>query len=234
MTGHTMWVTVNFMKSATVISNKPVKRAANAAANEFVPERQSGKHAEYVVITSSKRRSHKLGAAALGGDKGAVLYTHPSDSWDESPVLHPRTRAEVDSLLAGAGLVYVVGDTSDVSTRVVRELSNDGYTVRRLNAATDAGTLARVAKETVRRHGDDDRVVIAGRRDRRGSTAGAKWAASTGAPFLVTARKRLHPAVRDFLSTYRPAKRWVVGDTDAVSARVKRAADARRIALSAL
>ena len=235
MTGHTMWVTVNFMKSATVVSNRAVKRAATVAGNEFDPEREdSGNHADYVVVTSSKRRPHKLGAAALGGDRGAVLHTHPASNWDESPVLHPRTRAEIDQLLGGAGLVYVVGDTGDVSAKAVRELTNDGYTVKRLDARTQTGTLVKVARETVRRHGDTDRVVITGRKARKPAVAAANWAASTDAPFVMTPRDRLADSVRDFLSTYRPARRWVVGDSDVVSSRVKRAADAQRIAVSAL
>ncbi len=229
MTGNTMWVTVNFMKAATVVSNRSVKSATDAAARQFVAEGRDGKHAAYAVVTASNQRSHKLGAAALAGNKGAVLYTHPANRWDESPVLHPQTRASIDRLLGGGGLVYVVGGTNHVSAKAVAELTNDGYTVRRLNRSTVPATLVHVAKETIRRHGNTERVVIGRTNEWRSSKRAARWAASNGIPFVVSNGKRLSPAVRDFLGDHRPDKRWVAGDRDTISLRVQRAAHARRI-----
>jgi uncharacterized protein YkwD len=229
MTGNTMWVTVNFSKARTVLSNRSVGGAAKVARREFVASGGSGQRASYVVLTATDQRAHALGAAALAGDKGPLLYTHPADSWDESPVLHPSTRAQIDRLLGGGGVVYVIGGRKDVSATAVRELTNDGYTVKRLNAKGKAATLVRVAKETIRRHGDSDRVLIGRAGDWKSSVAASAWGAETGTPFLVTGRKRLHPSVRDYLRTHRPDKRWVVGSTRSISKRVKVAAGAKRM-----
>ena len=229
MTGSTMWVTVNFMKAATMESNTLVNAAATSSARTFAAPGKTGVRAEYVVVTASDERSHRLAAAALAGDKAPVLYTHAADSWDEAPVLHPRTRAEIDRVLGRAGLVYVVGNAGHVSDKAVGELTKDGYTVKRLTAASETATVVRVAEETIRRHGANGRAVISRTADRKASTAAARWAAETGTPFLITSRDSLRPAVSDFLRTYRPAKRWVVGSTATISQRVKMAADARRI-----
>lgn len=227
MTGSTMWVTVNFSKAATFDANDSVNSAAATSANKF-----RSASAEYAVVTATDQRSHRLAAVALAGDKAPVLHTHGADSWDENPVLHPRTRAEIDRSLGRSGLIYVVGGTSDVSEKAVRELTDDGYTVKRLTAGSEAATFARIGEETIRRHGANGRVVISRTADRKASAAAARWAAETGTPFLVTSRDRLQPAVDDFLRTYRPANRWVVGSTNTISERVKTAANARRISSS--
>lgn len=229
ITGDTMWVTVNFMKSATVVSNGSVNEASGAADALFAPAGETGRHAAYVVVTASDQPGHALGAAALASADAPLLYTHGADDWDEVPVLHPVTRAQIDRVLGGRGVVYVVGSAKDVSHGAVRELVNDGYTVKRLTAATEAGTLARVATETVRRHGNTGRVVIGRSSDWGYSVPAAMWAAKTGSPFLITHGSRLSPETRDFLAANRPAKRWVVGPRSSISAAVQDAAGARRI-----
>ena len=228
MTGHTMWVTVNFMKSRTVAPTATLYNAAQTATRQFAPSSVSGRHAEFVVVTATDEPFYAMGAAALAGDKAPLLYTHPADNWDESPVLHPRTRVEIDRLLGGGGFVYVVGSTQDVSTKAVQELTSDGYTVKRLSGGSEPATVTRIAEETIRRHGANGRAVIARHGDRRAARAASKWAAGTETPFLVTGR-RLHSSVRDFLQTYKPARRWVVGSKTSIPPRVKRAASARRV-----
>ena len=229
MTGDTMWVTVNFMKSPTVVSNGTVNEASRVADQLFASKRDAGKHASYVVLTASDQAAHAMGGAALAGDDAPLLYTHPASSWDPSPVLHPTTRAQIDRVLGGSGLVYAIGGTGDVSDRAVRELINDGYTVRRLAGASTPSTLAAVANETIRRRGDTDRVIIANSSNWGSSVAAAIWSARSGAPFLVTGADELHPSVRSFLTTHRPAKRWVIGSENLVSAGVQRSANATRI-----
>lgn len=229
MTGDTMWVTVNFMKSPTVVSNGSINEASGVADRLFAEAGQTGRHASYVVVTATDQPGHALGAAALASDDAPLLYTHGADSWDEVPVLHPVTRAQIDRVLGGRGDVYVVGSSQDVSDGAVRELINDGYSVKRLSGASETATLARVATETVRRHGDTGQVVIGRSSDWGYSVAAAMWAAKTGTPFLLTDATRLSTDTRDFLAANRPAKRWVVGPRSSISASVQDAARAGRI-----
>ena len=229
MTCDTMWVTVNFMKADTVVSNRTVSEATSVAGRVFVAPGQAGRHADYVVLTASDQSSHAMGGAALAGGRGPLLYTHPARKWDPSPVLHPQTRAEIDRVLGGRGVVYAIGGTSDISERAARELVNDGYTVRRLAASSTPATLVKVANETIRRRGNNGRVVIGRVGDWGSTSAAAGWAATTGTPVLLTGGDRLHPRVRDFLANRRPARRWVLGPRRSISLSVQNAANARRI-----
>ena len=229
ITGDTMWVTVNFMKSPTVPANGSIHEADGVADRLFAAADDAGRHASYVVVSATDQPGHALGAAALASDDAPLLFTHGADSWDEIPVLHPVTRAQIDRVLGGRGVVYVVGSNDDVSSGAVRELVIDGYTVKRLNGATPAATLARVAAETVRRHGDTDRVVIGGSSDWGFSVAAAMWAAKDGTPFLLTDTNRLSPETAEFLATTTPATRWVVGPRSSISDAVKSSAGATRV-----
>ena len=227
--GDTMWVTVTFMKSRTVVSNGPVNEADGVANRLFAAAGDAGRHASYVVVTATDQPGHALGAAALASDDAPLLYTHGADSWDEVPVLHPVTRAQIDRVLGGRGVVYVVGSSKDVSDGAVRELINDGYTVKRLTGPSEAATVARVATETIRRHGNTEQVVIGRSSDWGYSVAAAVWAARTGSPFLLTGPTRLSPETRDFLAANRPAQRWVVGPRSSISGSVQDAAAAARL-----
>lgn len=223
-----MWVTVNFSKDRSVVSNGTVFEAGRVAGRVFAGAHTDGRRAKYVVVTASNAPANALGAAALAGDQGPLLYTHPARPNDKNPVLHPSTRAVIDRVLGGSGKVYVIGSRKHVSDRAVRELVADGYSVKRLNGRGRAARLAAVARETVRQRGDNGKALIVSA-NWTSSVAGAVWAAKTGTPVLVTSRTRLHPAVRDFLATHRPARRYVVGGADSVSAGVVRAARAQRI-----
>ena len=229
MTGDTMWVTVNFMKADTIVSNRTVYEAGAVASRVFATAGRAGRRAEYAVVTASNQSAHAMGAAVLAGRSGPILYTHPAHRWDDSPVLHPRTRAEIDRVLGGRGLVYVVGGVNNVSATAVRELVNDGYTVRRLNGSSTAETLVEVARATVRRHGDTDRVVIGRAGDWGNTVAAAVWAAKSGTPFLVTGRYSVPTPVSRYLSDRAPSRRWVVGPRTSVSVPVQKALRATRI-----
>ena len=230
MTGDTMWVTVNFMKADTIVSNRTVYEAGSVASRVFATAGRAGRRAQYAVVTASDQSAHAMGAAVLAGRSGPILYTHPAHRWDSSPVLHPRTRAEIDRVLGGRGLVYVVGGVNNVSATAVRELVNDGYTVRRLNGYSTAETLVEVAHATVRRHGNTGRVVIGQAGDWGNTVAAAVWAANTGTPFLVTGRDQVPSSVNRFLSYRSPSRRWVVGPRTSVSVPVQQALRATRIA----
>ena len=229
MSGNTMWVTVNFMKDQAIVSNGAVAEAARVSGNIFSRDGAGGRQASYAVITSSRGSAAALSAVALAGDDAPLLYTHPANNLDSSPVLHPITRAEIDRALGGQGTVYVVGDRDAVSDRAVSELANDGYNVERLAGSTTAATTVRVAREVQRRQGDRGRVVIGSGSDWGSSVAAAMWAAKSGTPFLVSGKKSLPSEIRGFLSTEQPDKRYVVGPVSSISNNVKDAARATRI-----
>ena len=229
ISGSTMWVTVNFSKASTVVPNGTVSEASRVAGRVFAAADAAGHHASYVVVTPSDKPAHALGGAALAGANAPLLYTHPATSWSTDPVLHPITRAEIDRVLGGKGLVYLLGNKTSVSDRAARELIADGYTVKRLVGRSTESTLVRIADETIRRRGTTGEVLIGSTTDWGSSIAAAMYAARSGTPFLVTSGRSLHPEVKAFLDRTRPAKRWVVGPRASVSARVKSAAGAARI-----
>ena len=229
MTGDTMWVTVNFSKADTVVSNRTVYEAGTVASRVFASAGTSGRRAAYAVVTASNQSAHAMGGAVLAGRNGPILYTHPAHRWDPSPVLHPRTRAEIDRVLGGRGLVYIVGGLNSISSTAVRELVNDGYTVRRLAGSSTADTLVAVAHETVRRHGNTGRVVVGGAGDWGNTVAAAVWAANSRTPFLVTGRYQVPASVSRFLSYRAPSRRWVVGPRTSISVPVQQSLRAARI-----
>ena len=229
MAGTTMWVTVNFSKANTVVPNGTVSEASRVASRVFATAGHDGRPASYVVVTPSNQPSHAMGGAALAGANAPLLYTHPATKWDANPVLHPVTRAEIDRVLGGKGLVYLLGGTTSVSDRAARELIADGYTVKRLVGRSTEGTLVRIADETIRRRGNTGKVLIGSKSDWGTSVAAAMYSAKSGTPFLVTSGASLHPEVKAFLDRVRPAKRWVVGPKTSINAAVASAAKAARI-----
>lgn len=142
VTGDTMWVTVNFAKSRTIVSDRMVKQARTAARRTFAPAGIDGRTAAYAVVTSSDSAALADAGATLAGADAPLLFTHPANDVDASPVLHPLSRSEIDRVLDGEGTVYVVGARRSVSDRAVNELISDGYTVKRLPTASAAETLA--------------------------------------------------------------------------------------------
>jgi uncharacterized protein YkwD len=229
LTGATMWVTVNFSKADTVIPNGTVSEAGRVAARVFATAGRDGRRASYVVVTPSDSPAHAMGGAALAGANAPLLYTHPATKWNPNPVLHPTTRAEIDRVLGGRGTVYLLGGTSGISERAARELSGDGYTIKRLVGSSVEESLVRIAEETLRRRGNTGRVLLGSKSQWSPSVAAAMWSARSGAPFLVTSGTSLHPAVKAFLDRTKPGKRWVVGPRSAISEQVAAAAGAGRI-----
>lgn len=87
-----------------------------------------------------------LAASGLNSD-GPLLFTYGCS-------LRDSTRAELDRVLADGGTVYVLGGEEAVSPRVVEQLENDGYVVKRLAGATRIETAIAVADEVRRLHPD--------------------------------------------------------------------------------
>lgn len=219
-----MYVTVVFMAADGQQAQAPIDEAVSVSRDLFDGD------ADHVVLARSEVFADALGGTALAGDAGPVLFTPGPRGHDPDPVLHPRTRAEIDRALAGSGRVYLLGGTSAVSAAVERELVHAGYDARRLAGATRVETAVEVAEEIVRRHGPPDEVLIARADAWPDAVSGGAYAARTATPVLVTGSGALHGRVAQFLDRYDPDARWALGGTAALSHDAVAAAGADRIA----
>lgn len=225
--GGKLWVTVNFMKAPldAAVSGQ-VGEAVGVSRRLFGAERP----ASYVVLGRSDVFADALGGSGLAADQGPMLFTPGPRTVDPDPVLHPAVRAEIDRLLGRQGTVYLLGGTAAVSRSIEAELARDGYDVRRLAGASRAETAVKVAREMVARFGAPAEVLIARADVWADAVTGGAYAAATRSPVLLTDHDRLHPAVGAFLTETRPAQRWALGGTAALSEHVVQSAAASRIA----
>lgn len=222
-----LWVTVNFMKA-------PPDQAVAGQVREAVGVSQrlfaGGRQAAYAVLGRSDVFADALGGTALAADQGPILLTPGPRQVDPDPVLHPAVRRELDRALGGRGLVYLLGGTGAVSARVEAELRHDGYEVRRLAGASRVDTAVAVAREVVARFGAPTEVLIARADQWADAVTGGAYAASRRSPVLLSDRDRLPASVAGFLSQYRPARRWALGGSAALSDGVVATAGAARVA----
>jgi hypothetical protein len=227
-----MWVTVNFMKAPAVDNGGgQVGEAARVSANVFPDAGTAGGGtAQYVVVGRAEVFADALGGSALAGQHAPVLFTPGPRAIDPEPVLHPRTRAEIDRVLGRRGTVYLLGGTSAVSPRVERELADDGYSVRRLAGPSRVETSVRIAREVVARRGNTGEVIIARADHWADAVTGGAYAAHTGSPVVLTPSSDLHPAAGDFLASHKPERRWALGGAAVLSDRVLARAGAVRVA----
>lgn len=219
-----MYVTVLFMAAGGHQAQAPVDEAVSVSRDLFDGD------AAHVVLARSEIFADALGGTALAGDSAPVLFTPGPRGHDPDPVLHPRTRAEIDRALGGSGRVYLLGGTSAVSQATERELARAGYNVTRLAGPTRVETAVEVAEEMVRRNGAPDEVLIARSDAWPDAVSGGAYAAHTGSPVLVTGSGALHGRVAQFLDRYDPDTRWALGGTAALAPSTVAAAGAERIA----
>lgn len=222
----TMWVTVNFAKVARGQNSAPVHDAARQSAGLFT----GGRRASYVVIGRSDVFADNLAGAALAGAHAPLLLTSGPRSVDRSPVLHPATRAEVDRLLGGRGVVYVLGGEQAVSATAAAELAAGGYTVRRLGGETRTDTAAAIAREAVARRGKPAEVLLARADVWADAISAGGYAAATGAPLVLTDPRSLSPEAAAVIDALPGAEVIALGGPVALSDRVVRGAGATRIA----
>lgn len=172
-----------------------------------------------------------LAASGLNNN-GPLLFTYGCS-------LRSSTRAELDRVLADGGTVYVLGGEEAVSPRVVEQLENDGYVVKRLAGATRIETAIAVADEVRRLHPD---VTIASVARAYGtaddptagwadSVTGGGWTADHSVPVLLTRSDRLDPAVSSWLEADDPSSTVLFGGVHALSEKVEESVpNARRVA----
>lgn len=219
-----MYVTVVFMAAPGGQAQAPIDEGVSVSRDLFDGD------ADHVVLARSEVFADALGGTALAGDSAPVLFTPGPRGHDPDPVLHPRTRAEIDRALAGSGRVYLLGGASAVSPAVERELARAGYDVARLAGATRIETAVEVAEEVVRLHGRPDEVLLARADAWPDAVSGGAYAADTASPVLVTGSDELHGRVAEFLDRHDPDTRWALGGTAALSEATVAAAGAERVA----
>lgn len=219
-----LWVTVNFAKLGTPPPVGALDEAAEVSRAEFAPD-----GAPWVVLARSEVFADALSGSALAGTQAPILYTPGPRPGDPDPVLHPRTRAEIDRVLPAGGMVYLLGGTSALSDTTAAELSRDGYQVRRLSGDTRVETALAVAEEVVARNGAPGEVLLARSDDWADAISGGAYAASAGVPVLLTGRESLDPNVASFLARVAPQRRVALGGPGALSDAVVAAAGAQRV-----
>lgn len=224
-----MWVTVNFAL-APVSEARPVDEGVRVSRTVFADAGASGRNAAYAVVGRAEAFADALGGSALAGENAPMLFTPGPSARVPNPVLHPRTRAEIDRVLGGRGTVYLLGGTSAVSEVVANELAADGYEVRRLAGASRVETSVAVAREVLARRGRTGEVLIARADEWADAVTGGAYAAFSGSPVVLTGRDGLHPAAAAFLAEARPTKRWALGGNVALPDAVVTGAGATRIA----
>jgi putative cell wall-binding protein len=226
VSGGTMWVTVNFAKVPRGQNSAPIRDAVRQSTSVFT----GGRRASYVVIGRSDVFADNLAGAALAGAHAPLLLTSGPRREDRSPVLHPAARAEVDRLLGGRGVVYVLGGEQAVSATAAAELAAGGYTVRRLGGETRLDTSAAIAREALARRGNDDEILLARAEVWADAISAGGYAASSGAPLLLTDSRALAPQAASVIASQPDADVIALGGPVALSDRVVHDAGAARVA----
>jgi len=221
-----MWVTVNFSKTPLGQAPGQLDEAASVAGRLFPEPDRAG----YVVLGRSEVFADALGGAGLAGNEAPILFTPGPNPVDPDPVLHPKTRAEIDRVLPEHGTIYLLGGPKAVSPRVEAELAGDGYDVRRLAGFSRVETSVRVAEEVLARRGVTGEVLLARADTWADAISGGAYSAFSGSPVVLTSGDQLDPAVATFLARPGIDRRIALGGRAALSDSVVAQAKAQRIA----
>lgn len=247
---NTMWVTVDFAQYPDGGAPAPAPDVSSDAAPDADGDRQQSAlapldpveeavtvsrdvfaddAATHVVLARSDDFADALGGAGLAGTGAPVLFTPgPSDA-QPAPGVEPRTRAEVDRVLADGGTVYVLGGTAALDGSTEAELVAAGYDVRRVAGGSRIETALEVAREMTAVHGDSDRVLLARADVWADAISAGAYSAWAGVPVLLTPSDALPAEVEAFIDE-RFAERIALGGTAALSDGVVEAARAERVA----
>ncbi|MEE8599961.1 cell wall-binding repeat-containing protein [Euzebya tangerina] len=187
------------------------------AAVQISNERFPTGGASIVVLSRNDVFADSLTGAVLTGD-GPLLYT-PTGTLD------PRTRDEIDRLLAGSGTVFLLGGETAISPAVSQSLQAAGYTPIRLAGPSRVETAVAIADQAASLFGQPQMAVVA-RADAPAdnptaawadAVASGGWAAATGQPILLTQTASAHPATAAWLQGHPSTDVVVVGGAAAVS-----------------
>jgi putative cell wall-binding protein len=178
-----------------------VSRAAFSAAGVRNGE---GREAGAVVLARADLYPDALAGTPLADALAApLLLTWPGE-------LDPRVRAEVDRVLGGEGLVWLLGSEAALSPAVEAALAQAGYDTVRLGGAERFETATRIADALVElgAHGP---VLLATGDDFADALAAGAAAAHTDGVVLLAAASSVPEASSDWLARHERAVTHAVG-----------------------
>ena len=144
-----------------------------------------------VVLTRSNEFYDAIAGASLAVDKKAPLLYTPTSSLDSS------VKAEIKRILPKGGTVYLLGETSALSTSVSNSVTALGMKVVRVAGANQYATAVAIAK-TVNPH-PTNVLVLNG-----ASYTDALSAGATGEPIVLTDNSSLPSDTANYLNSLNP------------------------------
>ena len=144
-----------------------------------------------VVLARSDLFPDSLAAAPLAVKKTApILLTSPTS-------LDPRTAAEISRVLLPGGTVYLLGQTSALSTNVENAVSQLGYHVDRIGGADRFATAADIAGSI----GSVTKILLADGTNFPDAVSAAAACGPAGTVIVLTAGTSMPDATTQFLSS---------------------------------
>jgi len=160
------------------------------------------------VIATGKDFPDALSAAPLAKKYNAPILLVGSDTLD------PALSSELTRLIVKK--VYIVGGTGVVSQEIENKLGDMGIETVRLFGQDRYETSAAVANEI----GTSSKIVVATGEDFPDALSIAPWAASNGAPILLTQPDNLPPVIEEYIKKNSISNSYVIGGTGVVSENV--------------
>jgi hypothetical protein len=152
--------------------------------------------AKTVVLSRDDTYLDALGGSALAAVKQGPLLITPTGS------LHPSTQAELQRILGGSGVVYLLGGTVALSATVERQVRALGYQPVRLWGQDEHATAVAIAKEITPSPGA---VIVATALTYYDAlAAGAAAGANPGTVIVLTAGDTMPAATAAYLNTLNP------------------------------
>lgn len=181
--------------------------------------------AAHVLIARVDDYADALAGSGLGYGVGPILFNPPTGG------LVAPTREELQRVLPDGGVVYLLGGSGALDSRLEEDVAalGRGYQVRRLAGPTREATAAVVSRELERRLGElgtarNTAAILATRGNWPDAVTAGSLAASFGLPVLLTEPDRLHPETAGELSRLGVSTLYVIGGTGVIDDATARAA----------
>ena len=209
--------------NVTTIESDNFVATGIAVSQQVFPEGAEG----VVVATVANFPDALTGSSVSTSVGGPVLFTAPDE-------LTPGTADEIERLLAGQGVVYLMGGEEAISSVVAEDLAGRGYDVRRIEGRTRLETAVAAAEVVGVPEGGT--VIVArafgpdGANTPSDRTTGwvdsiscGAYAAAERIPIYLTATDVLSEPTRDALASSGATRAVVCGGRAAVSDAVEHA-----------